>query len=189
MTAIQYESKLIATGKNKILRNIGIALFGSILLAISAQITIPIQPVPVTLQTFAVLLIGMAFGPKMGTTIILAYLVEGILGLPVFADFSWGLPILLGPTGGYLLGFIPAAFVAGYLLQKGWVRHRITIFLAAVLGTITLIIPGYLVLANFVGFHNAYLFGVAPFYIVEACKLAVFTLITPIFWRQKHKNI
>ena len=186
MQATQFESKLIYTTKHhRVLSNALIIMLGSCLVALSAQITIPLQPVPITLQSFAALLVGMAFGPKMGSKIIFAYLCEGACGLPVFADFSWGFHVLFGPTGGYLLGFLPAVVVTGYFLQIGWAKNRITIFLAALLGTITLFIPGYFVLAKFVGLHNAYLFGVAPFFIVEICKLAIFTMVTPLFWRQK----
>jgi len=186
MEAIQFESRLIyKTKHNQVLKNIMTVMLGSFLLAVSAQITLPIQPVPITLQSFAALFMGMAFGPKMGSKIVLAYLCEGVLGLPVFANFSWGLHVLLGPTGGYLLGFIPAAILSGYLLQTGWARYRATIFFATLFGTMALFLPGYLMLVKFVGFHNAYLLGIAPFYMVEACKLFVFTIITPLFWRRK----
>ncbi|MGD9107987.1 MAG: biotin transporter BioY [Gammaproteobacteria bacterium] len=166
------------------LKSGALILLSSLLMAISAQITIPLQPVPVTLQSFAAIFIGMAFGPKMSIKIILAYLAEGACGLPVFANFSGGIPILLGPTSGYLLGFIPAAALAGYLLQSGFAKNRITIFIAALLGTITLFIPGYLMLAKFIGWRHAYTFGIAPFYLVEICKLAFFTFITPFLWRR-----
>jgi len=188
MHTTQLESRWIPKiHQTTMLQNIIVVILGSILLAVSAQITIPLQPVPVTLQSFAALFMGMAFGPKLGAQIILAYLVEGACGIPVFANFGYGLPALLGPTGGYLFGLIPAAVLAGYLLQCGFAKYRITIFLAALAGTVALFIPGYLVLSKFVGFHNAYLFGVAPFYGVEICKLIFFTLITPFLWRQKQK--
>ena len=186
METIQFENKLSYLAQdNRILKNILTIVFGSLLLAISAQITIPLQPVPVTLQSFAVLFIGMAVGPNMGSKIILAYLFEGICGVPVFSNFTWGIAKLLGPTGGYLLGFIPAIILTGSLLQTGWVGHRLTIFLAALLGTIVFFIPGYIVLAKFVGFHNAYQLGVMPFYIFETVKLVSLTFITPFFWRKK----
>jgi len=186
MHTAQFESRLISKiNQRSIFKNYALILFGSLLLTISAQITIPLQPVPVTLQSFAALFIGMAFGPKTSIKILLAYLLEGLCGLPVFANFSCGLPVLLGPTGGYLFGFIPAAAFAGYLLQHGFAKYHITTFLAALAGTVILFIPGYLVLAKFIGMHNAYRFGVAPFYIVEICKLAFFTCITPFLWHKK----
>lgn len=185
MHTAKFESHLsIKIEQKSTLKSGALILLGSLLMAVSAQITIPFQPVPVTLQSFAAIFIGMAFSPTTSTKIILAYLVEGACGLPVFANFSCGIPVLLGPTGGYLLGFIPAAALTGYLLQYGFAKNRATIFVAALLGTITLFIPGYLMLAKFVGPHNAYTFGVAPFYLVEACKLAFFTLITPFLWHK-----
>lgn len=184
MQTIQCQSKLT----NKIeqyskLSQLFIILAGSLALAISAQITIPIQPVPVTLQSFAALLIGMMFGPKTSIKIIAAYLIEGACGLPVFANLHFGLVVLFGPRGGYLFGFMPAAALSGYLLQRGFAKHFLTIFLAALLGTITLFIFGYLVLAFYFGYRNAFEFGVMPFYFTESCKLIIFTVITPFFWR------
>jgi biotin transport system substrate-specific component len=186
MQTVQFENRLMCCiQRDQVMRKIAMIVFGSFLLALSAQIMLPIRPVPVTLQSFMALFIGMAFGPRMAGQIIIAYLCEGLFGMPVFAHASCGLPVLFGPDGGYLFGFVPAAMLAGTLLQKGWARRRVTIFFAALLGTVMLFIPGYFVLASFVGFHHAYLWGVAPFYSVEACKLTVFTFITPFFWRQK----
>lgn len=185
MHAASFENRLSAQIEcSSIIKRWIIILLGSLLMAISAQITIPLQPVPVTLQSFVAMFIGMTFGPKMSTKIILAYLAEGACGLPVFAHFGGGILTLFSPTGGYLLGFIPAAALAGYLLQSGFAKNRITIFVAALLGAITLFVPGYLVLAKFIDWRNAYTFGIAPFYLVESCKLAFFTFITPFLWRK-----
>jgi biotin transport system substrate-specific component len=189
MAAIQFESRLIdITNHNQTLKNIMSMILGSFLLAIFSQITIPLNPVPITMQTFGAFMIAMLFGPKMGSKIILLYLCEGLCGLPVFANFASGAHVLFGPTGGYLLGFIPAVILIGYLLEIGCAKNRLTILLAALLGTIVLFIPGYLLLAKFVGFHNAYQLGVMPFYIIEAGKLIIFTAITPFFWRQKTQH-
>ena len=190
MEAVKFESKLVCTTKDNqaLLKNAASVLFGSLLLAISAQITIPLQPVPVTLQSFAALFIGMAFGPKIGSKIILLYLCEGVCGLPFFANFTCGLPVLLGPTGGYLLGFIPSAILTGYLLQIGWARSYITILLSAILGTIVLFIPGYLWLSKFIGFYPAFQLGVIPFFTVEIIKLIIFTFVTPLLWKKILSN-
>lgn len=186
MEAMRFESKFAyAIEQSQTLKNAMVILAGSFLIALAAQITLPIQPVPITLQTFAVLFVGMFFGPKVGSKMVLAYLCEGCCSLPVFANFSGGLHVLFGPTGGYLLGFVPATILTGYLLQMGLAKYRITIFLAASLGTILLFIPGYLVLAKFTGYRHAYTLGVAPFYIIELFKLTILTIITPFFWRQK----
>lgn len=162
--------------KNSKLNQAVTMLFGSIFIALSAQITIPLIPVPATFQTFAILLVGALFGPKLGSKIVLLYLLEGICGLPVFANFSYGIAKIFGPTGGYLIGFVCATYLTGYLLQHGWKRNNLLIFSAGLLGDITLLTFGYLVLAYFVGYKNAYLFGIAPFYLSGLVKLLLFTL-------------
>ena len=160
---------------------LAILIVGTIILALAAQIqiAIPLFPVPITLQTFVILLIGASVGSKLGGQIVLLYLSAGICGLPVFAGYSWGLTEIVGPTGGYLVGFIFYAYLIGYLLQHGWAKNRVFIFMAALLADIILFGFGYVALASFVGFHDAYLFGIVPFYFVELSKLSLFTLITP----------
>lgn len=95
-------------------------VFGSLLLAVSAQFKIPLYPVPVTGQTLVVLLIGMTYGPRLGGITMAAYLFEGAIGLPVFAGGAAGMAVLFGPTGGYLFGFLLAAVAMGYLAD----HHR-----------------------------------------------------------------
>jgi len=159
---------------------------GSIFIALSAQITIPLLPVPVTLQTFAVLLISAALKPKLSSKIVIVYLLEGICGLPVFTKLSGGIAVFLGPTGGYLMGFVFAAHLVGLLLQNGWAHNRITIFSSILLGDIAIFTFGYLSLARLVGYQNAYTFGVAPFYLVELAKILVITMIiTPFLHKSK----
>jgi len=185
-TTIKMSSKLAdMINCGEIANNLIIVLLGSLFLAIAAQVSLPIHPVPITLQSSAALFVSMIFGARTGAKIIIAYLIEGLCGLPVFANFSFGPQILFGPTGGYLIGFIPAAILTGYLLQSGWAKYRITTFLTALLGTLVLFTTGYLVLAYFIGFHNAYLFGVVPFYATESCKLVFLTISVPYFWHTK----
>ncbi len=104
-----------------------LVVLGSVLIAASAQLAVVlppyISPVPITGQTFAVLLLGALYGSKRGAATVLAYLAEGLAGLPVFAGGAGGLQHLLGPTGGYLLGFIAAAFVVGLLAERQWDRR------------------------------------------------------------------
>ncbi len=182
------ENKLsIAFKQPAVLYNIAAIFLGSLLIAIAAQITILIHPVPVTLETFAVLFMGAMFGPRLGGAIVLAFLCEGLVGLPVFANFQFGIAVLLGPKGGYLIGFLPAAILTGYLLEKGWAQYRTTIFLAGLIGTIVLFIPGYFMLARLTGPKAAYLFGVAPFYIGEFCKLVLLAFLAPFFPKKKSR--
>lgn len=184
--ATKLESKLtINITQSKTLNEIILILLGSVFIACASQATLPLSPIPITLQTLAIMLIGVTMDAKISGKIVLAYLCEGAVGLPVFADFSAGIHVLFGPTGGYLFGFIPAAMFTAYLCQNGFAKYRVTAWLAALLGTTLLFIPGYLVLANFIGWHNAYLFGVAPFYLIEFFKLIILATITPLFWKIK----
>ena len=117
-------TSVLGGGKTSFLNNALLVIAGSILIALTAQVSIPLPftPVPVTGQTFGVLVVGMALGSRRGALAVIAYLMEGAMGAPVFAGGTGGAPILAGPTAGYLFGFVPAAFVTGYLAEKwlGW---------------------------------------------------------------------
>ena len=142
-------------------------VLGSAVLALSARVVIMLPPVislvPVTGQTFAVLLIGALYGSRRGVATIVVYLAEGLAGLPVFAAGGAGLPQLLGPTGGYLIGFVAAAFVVGGLAERGWDRRWATTTLAMVLGTIVLFVPGLIWLSFLVGPSHVFAVGLLPF--------------------------
>lgn len=143
-------------------------LSGSVFMAIAANLSVPWEPVPFTFQTTAALLIAEMLGSELGTYSLLAYLIEGSLGVPVFAGFTSGFSVIIGPTGGYLLGLLPAVYVAGILFKKS--SNLLTIS-AVVLSFLTIVFAcGYLQLCNFVGFKDAYLLGVAPFFITEMFK-------------------
>ena len=120
------------------LYDIVLIIGGSLLVGLCAQVAVwlPFSPVPVTGQTFAVLMIGALFGARRGCFTMLAYIAEGAAGLPVFALGRAGLPILLGPTGGYLVGFVAAAYITGLLAEKGWDRRVGTTVLAMLLGSV-----------------------------------------------------
>jgi len=171
--------------QNSILKQIFLVILGVLILAVSAQISIPFGPVPCTLQTAAVLLIGMSYGSRLGAYTIGSYLLAGACGLPVFINMSSG---LFGSTMGYLIGFIPAAMLSGYLLQNGWARTAFTSFMAAILADIIIFSFGYIGLAGFVGWEKAYLFGVKPFLITETLKLGMVALIAPRFWKTSKPN-
>ena len=162
-----------------------LVLGGSFLIALSAQVAIPLpfSPVPITGQTFAVLVVAMLLGRWRGTAAILAYLAEGILGLPVFAGGVAGVAKILGPTGGYLVSFLPAAYLVGYLAEKGWDRKVSTTFLAMILGNIIIFSFGALWLAKFVGFNQAFSLGVLPFLAGDVVKIGLATLALPGAWK------
>lgn len=167
------------------LKQIFLVVLGTLILAISAQVSIPFGPVPCTLQTAAVLLIGMSYGARLGAYTVGSYLFTGACGLPVFINMSSG---LFGSTIGYLIGFVPAAMLSGYLLQNGWARTTFTSFMAAIVADVIIFLFGYIGLVGFVGWEKAYLFGVKPFLITETLKLGTVALIAPRFWKASQPN-
>ena len=160
-----------------------LVVFGSLLLAVSAQFKIPLYPVPVTGQTLVVLLIGMTYGPRLGGVTLAAYLFEGALGLPVFAGGAAGAAVLMGPTAGYLFGFLLAATAMGYLAEHGIGRTVVSTIAAMVIGNCVIYLCGALWLANFIGFAQAIAAGVLPFLYGDALKLVVAAGLMPWAWR------
>jgi biotin transporter BioY len=145
--------------------------------------------VPITGQTFAVLMSGALLGSRRGGLTMLAYLAEGALGLPVFAA-GIGLPALIGPTGGFLIGFIPAAYLVGKLAEMGWDRHVLTTIAAMVLGDVVLLSFGFVWLAILTNITTAFLAGVYPFIIGDILKVAIAAAVLPAGWKLlAHLNI
>ncbi|APZ43195.1 biotin transporter BioY [Acidihalobacter ferrooxydans] len=173
------------TDASRALRTMVLIAVGSVLLAASAQIAVPLWPVPVTGQTFAVLLIGMAFGARLGMLTMLAYLLEGALGLPVFASASGGIAPLLGPTGGYLAGFVLAAGVTGWLAEHGWGRNPFSTAAAMLLGNLAIYVPGLLWLSTFMHYNvqATLAAGLYPFMLGDLAKLLLATAAMPLAWR------
>ncbi len=167
-----------------LLRNGALAVLGSLLIAVAAQINVPMQPVPMTLQTLAVLAVGAAFGWRLGAATVALYVLEGAVGLPVFAEMKAGLAVLFGPTGGYLLGFILAAGVVGYLAQRGFDRSMPKMLLAMLAGAVALYVPGLIWLSGYVGgAGSAVTFGLAPFWIGDIVKAVIAALAFPTVWK------
>ena len=162
---------------------VAIVIGGSILLALSAHIKVPFYPVPVTMQTMLVLMIGMAFGPRLGFATIMAYLAQGAMGLPVFAGGA-GLAYMAGPTGGYLFGFAVAAIVTGLLAENGWGKSVGSTALAMVIGNIVIYAFGVTYLSSIVGgFDKAIQFGLAPFIYGDMLKIVIATAALPLAWK------
>ena len=166
-----------------VMRYILLVLAGTVFLALSAQLSIPFKPIPLTFQSAAVIMLGLTLGTALSGAAVITYVISGIAGLPVFANFGVGLPHLLGPTGGYIIGFLPAAIFSGYLAQKGWGNRFWTSFLAAVIGALTIFACGASYLASFVGWQKAFELGVAPFLLTESLKLLVVAAITSKAWK------
>ncbi|MFQ5785312.1 MAG: biotin transporter BioY [Alphaproteobacteria bacterium] len=172
------------TGKGSAaLRAIILMVAGSALLALSAQVRVPLEPVPITMQTFAVLVIGMAYGWRLGAATVLLYLAEGAVGLPVFAGGAGGLAVLIGKTGGYLIGFALAATLVGWLAEHGWDRTIATTALAMLAGNVAIYLPGLLVLGALIGYAKAVEFGLLPFLLGDALKLLLAAAVLPFAWR------
>jgi biotin transport system substrate-specific component len=161
--------------------NTALILTGSGLIALSAQITVPLpfSPVPFTGQTFGVLLVAMLLGGTRGALTVLTYLAEGLSGLPVFAGMSGGAWLLLGPTGGYLIGFVPAAYIAGKLGEWGWDRHVWGTGAAMLVASAVIFAFGLARLATFVGRDNMLEAGLYPFLIGDALKIIAAAILLP----------
>jgi biotin transport system substrate-specific component len=172
-------------GFTGILRVIILVVAGTALLTLSAKINLPLPYVPMTLQTLAVLLIGTAYGWRLGVTTVIAYLAEGAAGLPVFAGPVGGLAPLIGPTAGYLFGFVAAAFITGWLSERGWDRSVLRLFVAMGIGHIVILVAGFVWLAFGIklGVEKAWLVGVLPFVAASAIKNALGSILIPAIRR------
>jgi len=165
--------------------DIALILSGALIIALSAQIAIPLpfSPVPITGQTFSVLLTGALLGSKRGSLAVITYLAEGAIGFPVFAGGKAGILNFLGPTGGYLIGFIVAAFITGLLAERGWDRRVWTTFLAMLFGNIGIYMSGLLWLFRFVGIEKLLPLGFYPFIPGDVLKLTMAAILLPTGWR------
>lgn len=148
----------------------------AITLATQVRVDLPFTPVPITGQTFVVVLWGLLFGMRQGALAAAAYLGAGALGAPVFAGFT-SLTALWGPTSGYLLGFVPAAALAGWLRDRGWTRTVYTAFAAAVVASAPIFLLGTPVLAAFVGWNNVVMMGIVPFLVGDVVKSALAAIV------------
>jgi biotin transport system substrate-specific component len=166
------------------LRDLLLILAGSWLVALFAQIEIPMLPVPITGQTFAVLLIGAALGSKRGAAAMIGYIAQGGLGLPFFAGGASGMGILTGATAGYLLGFVGAAYAVGWLAERGLERSVRTSILPFLVGTVIIYMCGVAWLAVMLGsLSKAIQFGLLPFIAGDLVKLIAAALTLPIAWK------
>jgi biotin transport system substrate-specific component len=164
-------------------RTVLLAILGSAVVAVAAHISVPMLPVPMTLQTLAVLAIGAAFGSRLGAVTLTLYAAEGAAGLPVFSPTADGYPGITGPTGGYIIGFILAAGLVGWLAERGWDRNLPKMLLAAVLGGAILYVPGLAWLSTFVGgLAKAIEYGLTPFIMGDLVKAAIAALGFPAIW-------
>ena len=163
---------------NKLVKSFLIIILGSVLLTISAKIKIPFYPVPMTMQTFMVLFLAISFGHKIGVATVMLYLLEGVLGLPVFSNSpekGIGIAYFVGPTMGYLIGFVFASFIAGFLKYNS---NFFLTFIKLLLSTSIIYILGVLWLGNLIGWDKPILqLGVYPFLLAELFKILLLTFL------------
>ena len=168
-----------------VLRSLILIALGAALLTLSAKVNLPLPYVPMTLQTLVVLMIGAAYGWRLGSATVIAYLAEGALGLPVFAGPVGGLAPLVGPTAGYLFGFVLAALATGWLSQRGWDRSVVWLFVAMGIGHILILGTGFAWLAfgMKLGVDKAWLVGIVPFIPASLVKNALGATLVPALRR------
>jgi biotin transport system substrate-specific component len=169
-------------GTSPAVRTIVLALIGTALLTLSAKIQVPFWPVPMTMQTFVVLVLGMAYGWRLAGATVLLYLAQGAIGLPVFAA-GGGIAYFAGPTAGYLVGFLLAAVAVGWLAEHGWDRSPLRTLAAMLIGTAIIFACGIAWLSALIGLPQAIGAGLVPFLLGEAFKIALATAILPFAWR------
>jgi len=179
-----------ATGSSVMVRRALLVAAGVLALVIAAKIKVPFWPVPITMQTFAVLSIGAAFGAQLGAVTLLAYLALGAIGLNVFTGSSaetYGIEYMMGTTGGYLLGFLLATLALGALARRGWDRSPLWMVGAMVIGLFLVYVPGVLWLGQLLAADKGWAWvlewGWLVFMPAEALKLALAALLFPVLWR------
>ncbi len=167
-------------------KNSALILFGTLLLAVSSKIQVPFWPVPMTMQTFIVFIIGMSYGWKLAFSTLIAYLVEGALGLPVFAK-GGGLLYLMGPTAGYLYGMTIAAGVIGFFAERGYNKSYIKSLISLMIGTIIIFVLGVGYLGSVIGYDKALAGGLYPFIPSEFFKIGLAVILIPSITRYINK--
>ncbi|TPI13844.1 biotin transporter BioY [Mesorhizobium sp. B4-1-1] len=180
-------ARQVIPGHALLIRNIMLAVGGSLLLWASAKLQVPFYPVPMTMQTFVVLMIGTVYGWRLGAATVALYMLEGAAGLPVFAgtpEKGIGLAYVIGPTGGYLVGYVVAAAVTGALAGMGWDRRPSTTIVSMLAGTALIYAFGLAWLGTVVGWDKPVLaWGLTPFLLGDLLKLALAAAILPLTWK------
>ncbi len=161
-----------------------------VFMAITANIRIPLWPVPITMQTFGVFLVAFFFGSRKGLLSILAYILAGIVGFGVFAGYKSGMTALMGPTGGYIIGFLGAVFIVGYMIEGGYGRSKKSVLLCMVVGNLIIYLFGLIWLRlYFADFSWLKILGVGlfPFLIGDFLKILGAVALFPYLWKGSRK--
>ena len=166
MTTVRITNRIFDIYKSEAVH----VVLGTLILCAGAQISIPLQPVPIVLTTVSVMLLGLLYSKRSALSSVALYIVLGACGIPVFQGFSGGARILYGPTAGYILGFVAALWVMTSIKERYSVTSFRAIFLTCILGTFAIFIPGVLWLSVLLGFKKAFLLGVVPFIVPGIVK-------------------
>ena len=174
-------------GSMRLAKQAALVVLGIAVLAVAAKIKVPMWPVPITMGTFAVLSIGAAYGARLGLVTIFGYMLIGALGFDVFAGSTaekFGLEYMMGGTGGYLVGYVLATVLLGYLARLGWDRSALKMALAMVLGNALIYIPGLIWLGMLFGWDKPILaWGLTPFLVGDVVKLLLAAALFPAIWK------
>lgn len=173
------------TTNHSIVQKVLTVLIANLALVLASQVAIHLWwPVPITLQSAMVILLGLTLGSQRAAIVVALYLFEGAIGLPVLAGGLGGFAYLVGPSAGFLWGFLPAAFLAGFLMEKWAANNFILIFGAALLSTAVVFAIGFAHLCAFFSPHQAYLYGVQPFLLIEPIKLSGVSIAARLCWKK-----
>ena len=167
--------------KRRLLAYFVLAIIGSFLLIVSAKVQLPFYPVPMTMQTLVVLLIGMTYGPYLAAVTISLYIIQGVMGFPVFAG-GGGIAYIVGPTGGYIIGFLISATFLGLLANRGWGKTWKTSALSMIAGVFIIFLSGISWLSVYIGFEAAILKGFIPFIYADCLKIIIASFAMPTAW-------
>jgi len=165
-----------------IIKCVFLGFLGCILLTLSSKIQVPFWPVPMTMQTFIVFIIGMSYGFSLGSYTLISYLFLGAIGLPVFAK-GGGLLYLTGPTAGYLYGMLLATAIIGFFADRGYAKSYAKSLFAVFIGTIFIFLLGVGYLGSIIGYDKALAAGLYPFILSETFKIALGVAIIPTIWK------
>lgn len=164
------------------IRAIVLMVVGSALLTLSAKVQVPLPYVPMTMQTLVVLLIGATYGWRLGGATVALYLMQGAMGMPVFAGPTAGIGYLMGPTGGFLLGFLAAALVMGFMAERGWDRSLLRVTVMMSIGHAVIFVFGLAQLSVVMPFMKAWTVGAAPFVAATVVKTALAIALMQAAW-------
>ena len=176
---------LPAAGSARLATQIILALAGTLLLILSAKTKVVLGPVDLSMQTLAVFVIATAFGSRLAVATLLLYMAEGAFGLPVFQgtpEKGLGLLYMVGPTGGYLAGFVAVAAIVGWAADRGFDRNPFTLFGAVLAAEIVMLAMGFGWLSTLIGVEKAWQFGVVPFIVPDLIKVALASALAPAVW-------